>query len=349
MNDAAITGVAVMLAGAGVAAEAQLLWRFIRDWRIGRSENATRVSDRREQAQRTARSRSEAGRSERRSVLVFGACVLAPAMAAAQGTGVDAAKDAEPPAAAPSLVISTDRPSFSDGTGIVPMGHFQLETGYTFTFRNRDDVETQKHNGPEILGRVALVEDRFELRVISSAYVWSRSNDGTGSGYSSVEGWSDVALGFKLKLADQSGWLPRIALGAQTTVGTGSDNISSQIAEPIVKFIWSYDLGQSFGEDWKGMGVGGNLNAAWPTSGGERFTQGQGSVYFTFPLFEDATGFVEYYVVGPNSKGTDAAHYADFGGVYLLNSRVQLDARVGVGLNDEADNAFVGLGVSFLF
>lgn len=343
MNDAAITGVAIILATAGVAAEAQLMWRFIRDWRTGRAES----EDQRTGLRNTVRQGRR--RKSGRGAAVVGACMLAPALATAQSAGQEPPKGSEPPAATGPLVISTDRPSFSDGTGIVPMGHFQLETGYTFTFRNRDDVETQKHNGPEILGRVAMVEDRLELRVISSGYVWSRANDGRGSGYASSEGWSDVALGFKLKLTDQSGWLPRLALGAQTTVGTGSDHISSQIAEPTVKLIWSYDLGQSFGEAWKGTGVGGNLNAAWPTSGGDRFAQGQGSVYFTFPVFDGATGFVEYYVIGPNSKGTDAAHYADFGGVYLLNDRVQLDARVGVGLNEEADNAFVGVGMSFLF
>ena len=36
------------------------------------------------------------------------------------------------------------------------IGHFQLETGYTFTFRNRDGIETQTHNAPEILARIPL-------------------------------------------------------------------------------------------------------------------------------------------------------------------------------------------------
>jgi hypothetical protein len=247
------------------------------------------------------------------------------------------------------LVISTDRPSFSDATGFVPVGHFQLETGYTFTFRNRDGVETQRHNGPEILGRVGVLEDRLELRLITAGYVWSRSDDGTGAGFASNEGWSDSTLGFKLKLADQDHWLPRLALGAQTTLGIGSDNISNQIAEPTLKLIWSYDLGQSLGDDWKGMTLGGNANIVWPTTSGDRFTQAQGSVCLSFPIAESLSGFAEYYVIGPNSKGTDAAHYVDVGGGYLLTNRIQLDARVGLGLNQEADNEFFGVGFSVLF
>lgn len=248
-----------------------------------------------------------------------------------------------------SPAISTDRPSFSDGTGFVPTGHFQLETGYLFTFRDRDrdGAETQRHNAPEALARFTLLEDRFELRFITSGYTWACTESGGES--DSVEGWSDLALGFKLKLLDQDRRVPRLAFGAQTTLGGGSEDISTQIAEPTLKLIWSYDLGLSFGDEWKGFTLGGNANIAWPTTGGDRFTQGQGSVYLSFPLVDRLTGFAEYYVIGPTSKDSDEAHYVDVGGVYLLDNRVQLDFRVGVGLNEEADNVFVGMGISFLF
>ena len=195
---------------------------------------------------------------------------------------------AEPPAAIPAqaapLVISTDRPSFSDGTGFVPVGHFQLETGATFTYRDRDDTEAQRWNGPEVLARVALIEDRFEIRFIAPGYVWSRT-DG-GSGFDAATGWGDVSLGAKLKVLDQDGWVPRLAVGAQTTLGGGSDSVSNQIAEPVIKLLWSYDMGQSIGETWKGITVGGNANLAWPTTGGDRFLQGQASIYVAFPVAE---------------------------------------------------------------
>lgn len=247
------------------------------------------------------------------------------------------------------LVISTDRPSFSDTTGIVPVGHLQLETGYTFTFRNRDSVETHRHNGPELLARVGLVDDRLELRAATSGYVWSRTDDNSGTGFASSEGFSDVALGFKLKLTDQDGALPRLALLGITTVGAGSRDISTRRAEPTGKLIWSYDLEKLWGESWKGFGLYGNFNLAYPTTNGDRFLQGAGSICGTYAVTDRLGVFAEYYVVGPAAKGTDAAHSIDFGTTYLLNDRVQLDARVGFGLNRTADNVFVGAGVSFLF
>jgi hypothetical protein len=333
--------VSVPLVGAGVFAELSVIRMFMGEVRGSRSL----LGAARRPCNRVQRRTGAA--HVRRAIFAAAAlrCVM-PAAAFAQSAPADPVKFPDEPA---PLTISTDRPSFSDGTGFVPVGHFQLETGYTFTFRDRDEVETQRHNGPEVLGRIGLIDDRFELRVITSGYTWSRSDDGSGSGFATGEGWNDVSLGFKLKLLDQDGWLLRRALGVQTTLGVGSDNISNQVAEPTIKLIWSYDLGESIGESWKGLTLGGNANIAWPTTAGDRFTQGQGSIYLAFPIVDGLSGFAEYYVVGPNSKGTDAAHYVDVGGAYLLNSRVQLDARVGVGLNEESDNVFAGIGLSVLF
>ena len=88
---------------------------------------------------------------------------------------------------------------------------------------------------------------------------------------------------------------------------------------------------------------------AWPTASGSRFTQGQWSVYGVVPINDKTSAFVEYYGFGLNSKGTDAAHYADTGVFYLLTDTIQLDARVGFGLNQAADSLFAGFGISYLF
>jgi len=248
----------------------------------------------------------------------------------------------------PTLTISTDRPSFSDSTGIQPVWTVNLETGLTYTYRDRDDVRTDKINGPEFLARLGVIEDRLELRLITSGYVWSQTD--TGGDTETSDGLSDVLLGFKVKVNDQCKWIPRIAIGAQTSIGIGSDDVSTQVAEPTLKFIWSYDLGLAFGESWKGLTLGGNANIAWPTTDGDHFAQGQGSIYLSFPIVDGVTGFAEYFVYGPTNKDdNDAAHSLDFGVTYLLNRRIQLDARVGFGLNNAADNAFAGVGISFLF
>jgi hypothetical protein len=254
-----------------------------------------------------------------------------------------AAKPAEAPKpAAPEqpLTISTNRPSFDDTTGIVPIGHVQLETGYTFTFRHRDGVETQTHDGPEALLRIPLMDDRLELQLGWTGYVYSRTN--SGSGFNSVDGFSDVTAGLRLKVIDENGWVPRICLQAATTVGLGSNDVSNQDVEPVFKLIWSYDLG-------KGWGIYGNFGVGYLTAGSDRFVQGQGGVCVTYTINDKWSVYGEYYLFGPNTKGSDAAHYIDAGAAYLITPRIQLDGRVGFGLNEEANNFFTGVGVSFLF
>jgi hypothetical protein len=231
----------------------------------------------------------------------------------------------------------------------VPPGHLQLETGCTFTFQDQNGTSTQVIDLPEPLLRIGLLDDRFEFRATMIGYVWSRTNTGDGSGNASSDGWSDIALGCKVKVFDQSGWMPRLALDATTTVGGGSTNISSRQAEPILRLLWSYDLAQCFGEKWNGYSISGNADIAWPTSNGEHFTQGQASVYFTYPICDKVTGFVEWFMLAPNFKGSNPSNYADFGASYLLDNRVQLDGRVGFGLGAPSANVFFGFGISFLF
>lgn len=338
---------AAALIPAGVAAEITLLRIFIRGWREGRKAKAERSGA----TARTSARRRVAKRRQRRLATGFGAGMIAAAIGG-PAVAQDAPSESGPSPVAPvseaaSLTITTDRPSFSDTAGIAPVGHLQLETGYTFTFRDRDGVETQRHNAPEVLARVGVIDDRLELRFSTSGYVWSRPESDGGS--NSVDGWSDVSLGVKFKILDQDGALPRLAFGAATSLGTGEEDISTQRAEPTLKLIWAYDLEKLWGSSFKGFGVYGNVNLGWPNSGDERFTQGAASICATYAVTDRFGLFAEYYSVFPAGKDTDEAHSVDLGVSYLLTPRVQLDARVGFGLNDEADNAFVGVGISFLF
>lgn len=254
-----------------------------------------------------------------------------------------------PAAAAPApLVISTDRPSFSDGTGIQPLWHLNVETGWLYTARNSDETNTQRNQWPEVLLRLGLLEERLELRLSTSGYSWQRVDSGPGP-VQETEGWNDFSVGLKLKVCDQSGWFPRLCVLAQSSVGSGSDSVSNQVAEPAFKLLWSQDLALAIDERWSGFTLGGNLNLALPTSGGERFLQGQVSVYLSYPLVPKLSGFTEFYALLPNSKDGDAACYVDTGVTYLLDPRVQLDARIGIGLGGEADTFYTGVGISFLF
>ena len=248
-----------------------------------------------------------------------------------------------PPQAAPvesPLTISADRPGFGDGTGIAPIGHLQLEVGYLFTFSDRNDVESQTHDLPQTLVRVGIIDDRLELRVGTAGYEYSRTD--SGSGFEDESGFNDVRVGAKVKLWDQDKYLPCVALVASTSIGVGSKNISNRDIEPLLELTASLDIAGGFS-------LGGSASVAYTSTDGDHFTQGAGSVLVGYSISDKLGCFAEYFLIYPNEKGSDAAHYVDFGATYLLTDRIQLDASAGFGLNDEADNFFVGAGISFLF
>jgi hypothetical protein len=246
------------------------------------------------------------------------------------------------PAAPPVPPISPNRPTFSDGTALVPHDLVQVETGYTFTKRNRNGVETERHNVPEVTTRYRVL-DNLEARVVWNGYAFTQSE--ASGATDRDEGGTDAAIGVLIPVADQDGWLPTLVFEAITTLGVGSEDLSSGHADPAVKLLWSYGGGHF--PDW--LGIGGNLVAAYPTEGGDRFTQTAASLYVTANSSPDTCFFAEWYVVVPYANHLDPAHNADVGVIQRLSPDVAVDARVGFGLNDEADDFFSGVGVSFRF
>jgi hypothetical protein len=236
--------------------------------------------------------------------------------------------------------ISTNRPSFSDSTSLVPANHLQVETGYTFTKRRRAGTATERHAVPEVLMRFRLL-DRLETQVSWGGYLSQRSE--AAGAVTDTEGTSDIGVGIRVPIEEQRGWMPTIALGASVTLGTGDDDFSTgDHAVPVGKVLWSYAFDGGFG-------LGGNLVFGYPHDGQQRFDQVAASVYGTYTLNDRASVFGEYFVVAPYANGTGPAHTVDGGVLYLLSRTVQLDARVGLGLNDHADHVFAGVGISVLF
>lgn len=254
--------------------------------------------------------------------------VLLPAVAACGA--VDGADGA---------VISTDRPSFSDGTGLVPAGHLQVEAGGTFTRRADGGVDSTRHAGPEVLVRHRVLEG-LEARVGWGGYLTQRTEDGVGG---TVDGASDLTLGVKVPLADQHGLLPTLAFGANVTLGSGDDPFTTgSHALPVGKLLWSYALPA-------GLGLGGNLNLGFPAQSGERYTQAAASACGIWSPRGGTTLFLEYFLIAPFADGTAVAHNLDAGVLQLLSARTQIDARVGCGLGGPADELVAGVGISILF
>ena len=241
----------------------------------------------------------------------------APLLAAEPPLGFGVAGFAEP--------LESDRPDFTEGTRSIAPGHLQLEIGYTYT---RDSVgDSREHTLPEALLRAGLSQD-IELRLGVPGYVRAGADGVT------EEGLADSSVGLKVRLFE--GPVP-VSIISALTLPIGSSELSADGVEPEAKLCWAYDLAPT-------IGIAGNLNIAWPDPG-ERFLEPSASLTIGTDLTEELGGYLEYFGFYPvDTDSEDETHYLNGGVTLALSDNMQLDARVGAGLNDDAADLFSGVG-----
>jgi hypothetical protein len=208
-------------------------------------------------------------------------------------------------------------------------GHLQLESGYTYQqARGTDAGHTESL--PEALVRIGLLA-RIELR-LGENYLWQR---GDGPAAPSASGFDDLYVGTKVSVADAHGLVPALSFELKTNAPTGSDAISAHRWLPGAAIL----LGWESDGPWS-AGVEG---FATRTADGNGQLVGSLSVqYQASPVVQL---YSEVYSLQPvGASATTGAPYANSGVLILLSSNVQVDARVGVGLNHAADSYFVGFG-----
>ena len=257
------------------------------------------------------------------------------------------AENDDPETVKPPKMV-TDRPDFTESTDAVPVGYFQLEAGYTFTYDREGKERVHDHTAPEFLLRVGLFKD-FELRIGWDGYSWTQNRFETetrgGRGVTREdwqEGSNDLSLGFKYKFVEQNGLVPHFGVIGALSVPTGSAGVSSGDVEPEVVALWAYDLTDAFS-------IAGNVGIGVPSDEGDRFVQTSASLSAAFVLTDRAGAYVEYYGFYPNTEDSDCAHYVNGGMTYSITDDFQIDWRVGFGLNREADDLFAGVGFAWRF
>lgn len=224
--------------------------------------------------------------------------------------------------------LITDRPDFTESAFTIQPDRMQLELGYTYRESDNGD-EVRTHSFPETLLRIGLVED-WELRLGWGGYAFAENNEDIAN---------DLSVGIKWVLTPQDGWHPRLALLVEMTVPTGHGDTD---VDPTVKLLWSYDLDEK-------NSLSGNLGIAAITQDSDRFAQGSASISWGHSLDDKWGMYTEYFTTFPAADDEDAAHTINGGLVYLVNDDLQLDAFVGFGLNDQADELIAGIGFAYRF
>ena len=267
---------------------------------------------------------------------ISAALLLAPPPAEAAGAAGD------PP---PELV--TDRPDATESAVTVPRGFVQLETGVLLSTESEGERELELFEGPGTLLRVGLSRS-LELRLGWSGWVDAELDPGSaGSGGDGVDGLGDADVGAKLALWDERGGRPQAALLAAVSVPVGEEGISSERFDPSILGSFSWTLTDR-------LSLGTNVGVRWETEetarGRETLVHLAWSGALGIGLTPRLGAFVELFGSEPLESapegGNGAAVSADGGLTWLVRPNLQLDLFAGAGLTDEADDRFVGAGLS---
>lgn len=224
-----------------------------------------------------------------------------------------------------SAPLESDRPSQTTGTSVLDLKSYQIELGFNYV-----DDDDSFFSGPHTVFRTGIYEN-LELQVGWDGYTFDDD-----------EFANDMSLGFKYYLSDQTDKLPAMGILATASLPTGSGEHND--VDPEVRFLWEWDLNEI-------SSISGNIGLGAPTDSvtGDRFTQGIFTFMYSRELFKDTNGFVEYFSNINDGDGEDCAHSIQIGLKHLYSHDWQVDAFVGFGLNDQAEDVFGGIGISHSF
>ncbi len=234
--------------------------------------------------------------------------------------------------------LVTDRPDFTEASSTVGRGVAQLEFGYTYTLNNDGGVRDEAHSIGEPLLRYGIIADWLELRIGVFPIL---SSSKSAAGRSRNSGVEDLYLGLKLGLTPQEGVLPEMALIPQMTVPSGTDGLSADAVSPGLNWIYAWEI-----NDFLFTAGSSQFNAvlASATNHHSEFAQSWTAAY---TLTEKLGAYTEWYGLFPiNAASVKPQHYFNGGFTYLLTNDMQFDIRAGMGLNNAADDFFVGTGLS---
>ena len=245
--------------------------------------------------------------------------------------------------------IETERHDFTQSAVTVGRGVVQLESGYSFFYKDNEEEIESAHTLPEMGVRVGLSEDiEFRLRW---NYAWQfidEEPDRTGS--------EDLRYSLKLQMTRQTCCRilrPTSALDLRGSAPTGGDAFTTERVEFSLDYIYQWQLTDrmtiagSSGFGTNGFGDFG-LIPEEPTE--DRFTAITQSAVLGLELSESNTVYAEWY--GIFSHGLEDEFVVSFFNIgvdHYLTDNFVLDLRAGVGLSDDSDDFFIGIGGGYRF
>lgn len=233
--------------------------------------------------------------------------------------------------------IVTDRPTHSASPVLVPPRTFQLEAGYKSSRNGDGSDSTDAQVLPNLLARYG-INQAIEARLVISSLNIKRSANGKTTGF------SDITLGAKIALADESGARPQMALLVGASLPVGHSDFTSEYVIPKILFLGAnslsdrlgltYNVGPSFVTEKRNGGSDTHIDLNYAVAL-------SGSVGGVFSLFG------EFYGVSASGTNRLNSHGFQAGTTILLSPLFQIDIRAGIGQSENQDGWLVGAGLAF--
>ncbi len=235
-----------------------------------------------------------------------------------------------------AVEMVTDRPDQTESPSIVSPGHVQLETGGIFAneeFSERGiDFDLETLNLATTLVRIGInpsLEFRIGGEFTQQTLTFSRF-------VRRDSGLSGVAVGAKIKLSKEKGWLPESAFVVELDLPVGHEEFRPSEVQPTMRFAAAHTFSEA-------ISLGYNLGGAWDLDTRNAALLYSASLGVSFA----ETWGMFYEIFGDFNSDAENRHSFDLGATYLLHTNVQLDAAVGYGLNEAAEDWFFLGGISF--
>lgn len=238
--------------------------------------------------------------------------------------------------------LETDRDAFTPATSTVGRRIAVVETSYSF-IDNRTVKDT--HSLPELLVRRGITEN-IELRlgwnyeVGGTGDVVSGNEGGEGSATGALERESQVLYGLKVGLTEQNGWTPRSAVIVQGYTPTSG-------LAPATDWVGAYAFGWELPNR---MRLDAAMRYGSEHAEHDALNHWTPSVVLRAPLTERWQVHAEYFGIYSQGAASDFSRaFFSSGTHYLLTPNLELGARVGWGLTDDAPNFFTNVGIGWRF
>jgi hypothetical protein len=229
--------------------------------------------------------------------------------------------------------IITDRPDQTESPSLVPRGGVQVELGAAIESDKVENVKFTNYTYATALIKYGINEN-FELRLINE-YLGSKTKLNE-SKPTLTNGISPLALGVKIKIAEEKGFWPQTSFIGHINLKTGSSNFAPHYTAADFRFTFAHTLSDRFSLSY-------NLGAEW---NGE--TPDAAFLYTLsvgYVITPRLGAFIESYSFFP--EGYKGDHRIDAGLTFKFSPLVQWDVSGGIGLNEIAPDSFISTGISF--